>query len=52
MSHMTNKKDELNLYANNMGKWMKEWMEMVETVDDIIASNGFFNSNFQLKEGF
>ena len=35
-----------------MGKWMKEWMEMVETVDDIIASNGIMTHNFQTKKGF
>ena len=31
---------------------MKEWMEMVETVDDIIASNGIMAHNFQTKKGF
>ena len=31
---------------------MKEWMEMVETVDDIVAANGIMTHNFQHKKGF
>ena len=40
------------MYAKTMAKWMKEWMDMINTVDDIIADNGMMTHNFQSKNGF
>ena len=32
--------ENLNSYAKTMAKWMKEWTEMIDNIDDKIAAAG------------
>ena len=45
-------KDELANYAKRMAKWMHEWMDIINTADDIIEESGMVSNNFQAKKGF
>ena len=31
---------------------MKDWIQMIDTTDDIIAAKGIMSHNFQAKKGF
>ena len=35
-----------------MAKWMHEWMDIINTADDIIEESGMVSNNFQAKKGF
>ena len=35
-----------------MGAWMRDWIKMIDTTDDIIAAKGIMSHNFQAKKGF